>query len=71
MLLTEKLKIADLTPEDADSIKYREVPEKELWRIGFLKELIELKDGDLQVSGFFMRNLMILLNLFVLPNDWV
>ena len=52
MLLTEKVKISDLTPEDADSIKYREVPEKELWRIGFLKELIELKDGDLQVNGF-------------------
>ena len=49
MLLTDKVSIADLTPEDASSIKYREVPEKEFWRIGFLKELIELRDGDLQV----------------------
>ena len=52
LLLTDKVKVNEITPEDISKIKYRAVPEDETWRIGFLRELIEIKHGDLQVFGF-------------------
>ena len=52
LLLTDKVKVNEITPEDISKIKYRVVPEEETWRVGFLRELIEVKHGDLQVFKF-------------------
>jgi hypothetical protein len=62
MLLLDKNNIDDLSPKDASRIKYREVPEKEVWRIALVKELIEIRQGDLKVDGFSEEEIVDILN---------
>ena len=57
MIQTGKSSIEDLTVEKED-LKYHEVPDAEAWRIDFLKEVVELRYGDLEVSGFSLDELM-------------
>ena len=57
MIQTGKSSIEDLTVEKED-LKYHEVPDAEAWRIDFLKEVVELRYGDLEVSGFSLNELM-------------
>ena len=52
LVLTEKTDISELNPADSQSIKYCNVPSGEEWRIGLLKELINVRTGNLQVNGF-------------------
>ena len=52
LLLTDKNDISELGPLDSQNIKYKVVPPGEEWRIDFLKELINVRTGDLQVNGF-------------------
>ena len=52
LLLTEKNDVSELRPIDSQNIKYKEVPEGEEWRINLLKELIDVRTGDLKVNGF-------------------
>ena len=39
------------TPKDAN-FKYREVPDGEQFRVDFIKEIIEVKNSELEVIGF-------------------
>ena len=57
MIQTGKSSIEDLTVEKED-LKYHEVPDAEAWRIDFLKEVVALRYGDLEVSGFSLDELM-------------
>ena len=43
--------VDDLNVIDAESIEYHTIPEGETWRLEMLKELIEAKQGELQVPG--------------------
>ena len=52
MLLTGKSSIDSLLPTDVDIMTFSEVPVSESWRINFLTELIDLKNGDITVPGF-------------------
>ena len=52
LLLTDKVSIDDPEPIDGDEIIYSKVPDKESWRVGFVKELIYIKYGDYEVMGF-------------------
>ena len=63
MLLCGKNHVDDLTPEDAMSISYYEPPEEELWRLGVLDKLLELRHGDLCVPGFNAEELAMMFNI--------
>ena len=62
LLLIDKTNIDDLCSQDALSIEYKEVPENEEWRIPFVKELINIRHGDLKVDGFSVEELAEILN---------
>ena len=47
LLLTDKTNIEQLQPSSVDSIFYHRVDEKETWRINMMKELIDVKHGNL------------------------
>ena len=52
LLLTKKNDISELSPEDAELIRYKEVPEEEVWRTQCLKQLIDVRWERSQMSGF-------------------
>ena len=52
LLLTDKNDVSELCKEDAQQIIYKEVPEKENWRISSLKELINVRCGSSELIGF-------------------
>ena len=52
MLLTNKNHIYELSPEDAELIHYKEIPDTEKWRIQYIKELIDVKCGMSELNGF-------------------
>lgn len=43
--------VRSLRPGDV-SFKYRDVPENEQYRVGFIKELVDIKNSQLEVQGF-------------------
>ena len=45
LVLTDKLKVADLYPGVVDEIKYLKPEDSELWRLGLIDELIDIKYG--------------------------
>ena len=54
MLLSGRNRIEDL--KDVD-IPYHAVPPDEAWRIGFVKEIVDLKHGELEVPGLLKKEL--------------
>ena len=52
MILLGKETTASLVNSDASGISYAPVPVSETWRINFVQELIEIKNGDYEVKGF-------------------
>ena len=56
MIQTGRNRIEELEAGSVD-IKYLEVIESEAWRIDFLKEVVELRNGDLEVTGFSKEEL--------------
>ena len=49
---TEKRKIEDVTIEDLkDKIKLKEIPENEIWKVNFIKELTDVKQNILFISS--------------------
>ena len=57
MLLVGKTNIDDLCPEDSSIVKYNEIPEDQAWRVSVVKELVDVKWGELVVEGFSMDEL--------------
>ena len=54
MLLSGRNRIEDL--KDVD-IPYHAVPSDEAWRIGFVKEIVDQKQGELEVPGLLKKEL--------------
>ena len=54
MLLCNLNNIDDLVPDVIDNFKYCTPPEGEEWRLGFIKELLDVQEGNLEVEGFQM-----------------
>ena len=52
MLLVGKTKVEDVKPSDVDSLAYFKLEENEMWKVGMIKELIDFKSGDVEISGF-------------------
>jgi hypothetical protein len=44
--------ISDLSPHDAANIEFARVADEDKVRINFIKELIDVKHGNLEVEGF-------------------
>ena len=59
MLLQEKNSIEHLKHEN---VEYHSVPESKKWRIDFLKELLKVKFGEVEVSGFEKNELEEIIN---------
>ena len=41
-----------------EDFKYHEAPDDEAWRTAFVREVVELRYGDLEVSGISVEELM-------------
>ena len=50
LLLTNKLQVDSLEPSMVDTIKYHQIDDREKWRIGIVRELIDLKHGGVHIS---------------------
>lgn len=46
LLLTDKLQVEDLEPSLVDNIMYHKIEDKDIWRVGMIKELMDMKHGD-------------------------
>jgi hypothetical protein len=56
MLLTDKNCIDDLESGKVD-VKYHEIQESEAWRVDLIREVVDVKIGDLVVPGFDLEEL--------------
>ena len=62
MLMAGKQQIEDLHGADTEIIEYHTVPESQSWRTNFLKELVEVRQGELEVPGMAKQDLDQILN---------
>ena len=63
LMLTNTLQVDDLDQSMVDNIKYHELDENEMWRIGLLKELVNIKHGELNLlEGLSNDDLEAILN---------
>ena len=62
-LLVDK-RVEDLSPKEAYDVHYHQVRNEDQFRVGFIWEILNVKNGQLEVSGFTETELeMILENL--------
>ena len=52
MILLGKKSVDDLAAEDIDSMEYYKAPERELWRVNFLEELIEARENIYEILNY-------------------
>ena len=51
LLMTGKTDVRDLVPEDVDKMEYHPIPEGEKWKISIVQEIIEQKNGNLDIEN--------------------
>ena len=59
MLMAEKNTIDELEMGGVD-IKYHDILESEVWRVDFIKKVVDIKFGELEVQGFSTEELEII-----------
>ena len=52
MLLTDLPNIDDLQPSTVDKIKYKEMLDRDKWRISLIKEVMDMKHGNIIPEGW-------------------
>ena len=57
MLLCNLNSISDLNNSDIDKLEYSVTPEREKWRIRFVEELLNIRHGKMEVTGFTQENI--------------
>ena len=62
MLAVEKTNIDQLCPEDYSLIRYAEIKEEQRWAVEMIKELIDVKWGEMKVDGFSSDELSYILD---------
>ena len=67
LLLTDKLSVDQLVESDAEDINYHSIEDDKRWRIILMEELMEMRDGDMEVSGWDQEELDQIIN-FVCSN---
>ena len=61
LIKTGQYDIRSLKPNDY-KLKYKEVPDSEGYRVGFIKELINIQHSDMEVPGFDRDELQAILH---------
>ena len=51
LLMTDKSNVDDLVPSDVENMEYHPLPEAEKWKISIIKEIIEIKNGNMNISN--------------------
>ena len=51
LLMTGKTDVRDLVPEDVDKMEYHPIPDGEKWKISIVQEIIEQKNGNLDIEN--------------------
>lgn len=52
LALTKKSKVEEITAADIEKIVYAEIPEGNKWRVELIKEITDIKFGQLELNGF-------------------
>ena len=65
LLLTDKSLIQELVPNDVLALKYNRIENEEKWKIIMAQEIIEIKNGNLEVDNFRREELEEMLEFFV------
>ena len=64
LLLTNSLQVDQLTPSLVNSITYNMIDKADTWRVGLVKEIMNIQNGDLELPvGWFKEELDMMLNL--------
>ena len=50
--LCQKDQISELSPNDAELIKYHSLPDEDLWKVQMIKEIIDTRFDILTIEGF-------------------
>ena len=66
MQLVHKDSINDLSKSDVKSLVFSPIPENEEWRIGMLKELLDIRTNDLVLENFSKVEIDDMINYVVL-----
>ena len=51
LLQTDKTDVRELCPQDAFKIKYHQIPQEEQWRLSYIQDIIEAKNGQMMISN--------------------
>ena len=57
MLLVGKSSVEDVKKEDVEKIEYFTVDETDVWRIDIIKEIINVKSSNLDISNFELEEI--------------
>ena len=57
LLLTEKDDFEDVTKHDIKKLKYHEISSNDSWKTSFIKEIIEIKNNQLDLNEFTKEEL--------------
>ena len=52
MLLTKKTKVEDITEKDIENIESDEISDDNMWRVNIIREITDLKFGQVMIDGF-------------------
>ena len=52
LIQTKKTKVEDVTSKDIEDIEYAKMCQEDKWRIEMIKELTDIKFGQLELDGF-------------------
>ena len=52
LLLTKKESIEQITDKDVENIEYAKIPDDDMWRVNMIKEVTNVKFGQLTIEGF-------------------
>ena len=57
LLLTNKNTIEEITLEDIKTIKYNQIEKEDEWKVGFIREVTDIKFNQLEVENFSKEEL--------------
>ena len=57
LLNTDKTDVRELCPQDAFKFKYHQIPQEERWRLPFIQDIIEAKNGQMSISNMMDSDL--------------
>ena len=49
LLMTDCQSIEDLKPECVANIQYNKITDENMWRVNIIKEILDIKHGDLDI----------------------